>query len=211
MSAFASSSRSVLASSLIRPVARLVGPKQMIRNRPNVRCLSTQPSCLTAKVRLNSQDHRYRSLHTSSGGVRGVSRIAEADADSCAARRGDKTRTRDGVSARRPTTGSPSYYTASLRSLELSMWRTTSLTCLSIKVHFLKSDSSPLKTIECNEGDDLLSLAHEHDVDLEGACEGSVACSTCHVVLDGESYDKLPEAEDEENDMLDLAFGLEDT
>lgn len=81
----------------------------------------------------------------------------------------------------------------------------------SIKVHFLKADASPLKTIECVEGDDLLSLAHEHDVDLEGACEGSVACSTCHVILDGESWDKLPEAEDEENDMLDLAFGLEDT
>jgi ferredoxin len=73
-----------------------------------------------------------------------------------------------------------------------------------------------------------LSLAHEWDVDLEGkpvsyrlaheanadkggACEKSLACSTCHVVLDPEIYDKLPEPEDEENDMLDLAFGLEDT
>jgi ferredoxin len=44
-----------------------------------------------------------------------------------------------------------------------------------------------------------------------GACEKSLACSTCHVVLDPEIYDKLPEPEDEENDMLDLAFGLEDT
>jgi hypothetical protein len=77
-----------------------------------------------------------------------------------------------------------------------------------------------------------LSLAHEHDVDLEGmslfyiiyldccfggselilgACERSIACSTCHVILDPEIYDKLPEPEDEENDMLDLAFALEDT
>jgi len=78
-----------------------------------------------------------------------------------------------------------------------------------------------------------LSLAHEHDVDLEGmsayhyltvmtasvcetmlmtgACERSIACSTCHVILDPEVYDKLPEPEDEENDMLDLAFALEDT
>lgn len=44
-----------------------------------------------------------------------------------------------------------------------------------------------------------------------GACEKSLACSTCHVILDPEIYDNLPEPEDEENDMLDLAFGLEDT
>lgn len=44
-----------------------------------------------------------------------------------------------------------------------------------------------------------------------GACEGSVACSTCHVVISPEHYDVLPEPDDEENDMLDLAFGLEDT
>lgn len=44
-----------------------------------------------------------------------------------------------------------------------------------------------------------------------GACEGSIACSTCHVVLSNEMYDTLPEPSDEENDMLDLAFGLTDT
>jgi ferredoxin len=41
-----------------------------------------------------------------------------------------------------------------------------------------------------------------------GACEGSLACSTCHVYLDEQSYNKLPEPSDDENDMLDLAFGL---
>ena len=46
---------------------------------------------------------------------------------------------------------------------------------------------------------------------LIGACEGSLACSTCHVILDQKSYDKLPEPTDEENDMLDLAFGLTET
>ncbi|WOO77277.1 Adrenodoxin, mitochondrial [Vanrija pseudolonga] len=80
-----------------------------------------------------------------------------------------------------------------------------------IKVTFADSKGNPIKTVEGNEGDDLLSLAHEHDVDLEGACERSVACSTCHVILEPEIFDKLPEADDEENDMLDLAFGLEDT
>jgi len=45
-----------------------------------------------------------------------------------------------------------------------------------------------------------------------GACEGSLACSTCHVIVeDQEYYDRIPEAEDDENDMLDLAFGLTDT
>lgn len=45
----------------------------------------------------------------------------------------------------------------------------------------------------------------------EGACEGSVACSTCHVILTPEFYDKLLEPSDDENDMLDMAFGLTDT
>lgn len=44
-----------------------------------------------------------------------------------------------------------------------------------------------------------------------GACEGSIACSTCHVILPPEHYDGLPEPSDDENDMLDLAFGLTDT
>ena len=56
-----------------------------------------------------------------------------------------------------------------------------------------------------------MDIAHEHDIELEGACEGSVACSTCHVIVDEDYYDKLPEPSDDENDMLDLAFGLTDT
>jgi ferredoxin len=46
---------------------------------------------------------------------------------------------------------------------------------------------------------------------LAGACEGSVACSTCHIILSPEHFDALPEADDDENDMLDMAFGLTDT
>ncbi|KAF8800107.1 ferredoxin [Phlegmacium glaucopus] len=80
-----------------------------------------------------------------------------------------------------------------------------------IKVHFKDSNGSLIKTVEVNEGDDILSIAHEHDIDLEGACEGSVACSTCHVILPEEYYNLLPEPEDDENDMLDMAFGLTDT
>jgi ferredoxin len=61
------------------------------------------------------------------------------------------------------------------------------------------------------EGQDLMKLAHENDIELEGACEGSLACSTCHVIVDPKYYSSLPEPSDEENDMLDLAFGLCET
>jgi len=43
-----------------------------------------------------------------------------------------------------------------------------------------------------------------------GACGGTLACSTCHLYIDQESFDKLPEIDEEEEDMLDLAIGLED-
>ncbi|KAI9569213.1 2Fe-2S ferredoxin-type domain-containing protein [Boletus coccyginus] len=82
---------------------------------------------------------------------------------------------------------------------------------VSITLHFKDHKGNPIKTIEANEGDDILSLAHEWDIDLEGACEGSIACSTCHIIIPPEHYDNLPEPSDDENDMLDLAFGLTDT
>ena len=44
-----------------------------------------------------------------------------------------------------------------------------------------------------------------------GACDHSLACSTCHVVLEQEVFSELDAVDDEEMDMLDLAFGLEDT
>eukprot|EP01132_Coremiostelium_polycephalum_P004964 gene4964-6185_t len=57
-------------------------------------------------------------------------------------------------------------------------------------------------------GTNVLEAAHRNEVDLEGACECSVACSTCHVYVEPKFYNKLPEPSDEENDMLDLAFDL---
>ncbi len=61
------------------------------------------------------------------------------------------------------------------------------------------------------EGENLLALAHANNVELEGACEASLACSTCHVILPDDYYSRLEPPVDEENDMLDLAFGLTDT
>ncbi|XXQ31258.1 2Fe-2S ferredoxin-type domain-containing protein [Plasmodiophora brassicae] len=60
-------------------------------------------------------------------------------------------------------------------------------------------------------GENLLNAAHANDIDLEGACECSLACSTCHVVLEPKVYEALPEPSDEENDMLDMAYGLTET
>ena len=69
-------------------------------------------------------------------------------------------------------------------------------------------------TVTAPEGDNLLDIVINNDIDIDGfgACEGTLACSTCHVVLSQEDFDRLPdEATDEELDMLDLAFGLTET
>jgi len=65
--------------------------------------------------------------------------------------------------------------------------------------------------VDAPKGLSVLEIAHRNGIDLEGACEGSLACSTCHVIVDKEWYDLLPEASDDEEDMLDLAFGLTHT
>ncbi|XP_045596075.2 adrenodoxin-like protein 1, mitochondrial [Procambarus clarkii] len=59
-------------------------------------------------------------------------------------------------------------------------------------------------------GDNVLYLAHRYEVDLEGACEASLACSTCHVYVDDQHYEKLPDPLEEEEDMLDMAVFLKD-
>lgn len=84
--------------------------------------------------------------------------------------------------------------------------------------------------VVAEKGISILELAHKNKIDLEGACEGSLACSTCHVILSQgaqtqignqhplahiflklDLYDNLDEPNDEEQDMLDLAYGLTDT
>ncbi|KAK7363342.1 hypothetical protein VNO77_05482 [Canavalia gladiata] len=80
-----------------------------------------------------------------------------------------------------------------------------------ISVTFVDKDGEE-KLIKVPVGMSMLEAAHENDIELEGACEGSLACSTCHViVMDVEHYNKLEDPTDEENDMLDLAFGLTET
>jgi 2Fe-2S ferredoxin len=67
------------------------------------------------------------------------------------------------------------------------------------------------KTFDVPNGISVLEVAHKNGVPLEGACEGSLACSTCHVIVDQVWYDKLKAASEDEEDMLDLAFGLTHT
>lgn len=75
------------------------------------------------------------------------------------------------------------------------------------KMTFVAPDGSR-KDVEAPAGLSVLEIAHRNDVDLEGACEGSLACSTCHVIVDPEWFDKLQDPTEDEEDMLDLAFGL---
>jgi len=65
--------------------------------------------------------------------------------------------------------------------------------------------------VEAKVGQHLLDVAHENNVELEGACGGELACSTCHLIFPKDIYDTLPEKDDEEEDMLDLAFEVTET
>lgn len=75
------------------------------------------------------------------------------------------------------------------------------------RMTFIQPDETKIE-VDAPVGLSVLEIAHRHNVDLEGACEGSLACSTCHVIVNQEWYDALSQAKEEEEDMLDLAFGL---
>ena len=80
-----------------------------------------------------------------------------------------------------------------------------------ITVTFIEKDGTNT-VVKATVGQSMLEVAHKNDIELEGACEGSLACSTCHVIIDDQAvYDSLSEPDDDENDMLDLAFGLTET
>ncbi|KAJ8345129.1 hypothetical protein SKAU_G00293220 [Synaphobranchus kaupii] len=64
--------------------------------------------------------------------------------------------------------------------------------------------------VKAKVGDNVLFLARKHGIDLEGACEASLACSTCHVYVKADYYDKLPQPEEREDDMLDMAPMLQE-
>jgi ferredoxin len=75
-----------------------------------------------------------------------------------------------------------------------------------IRVRFVATDGS-VQEVSGSPGDTLLSLGQAYGQPLEGTCEGQMACSTCHVIVDPADFDRLPPASEEEEDMLDLAAG----
>lgn len=73
------------------------------------------------------------------------------------------------------------------------------------RVRFHKADGTLDREVEAKPGQRLLDVAWAAGQPLEGACEGVMACSTCHVIVDKADFAKLPPASDEEEDLLDLA------
>ncbi|NXQ68089.1 ADX protein, partial [Quiscalus mexicanus] len=81
-----------------------------------------------------------------------------------------------------------------------------------VTVHFINRDGERLTTT-AKEGETLLEVVVNHNLAIDGfgACEGTLACSTCHLIFDKDTFQKLDAISDEELDMLDLAYGLTDT
>ncbi|MEE2980928.1 MAG: ferredoxin family 2Fe-2S iron-sulfur cluster binding protein [Pseudomonadota bacterium] len=75
---------------------------------------------------------------------------------------------------------------------------------------FIRPDGER-REVEAPLGLSILEVARKHDIDIEGACEGSLACSTCHIIVDPGHFCRLPEITEDEEDMLDLAFDLTKT
>jgi len=75
------------------------------------------------------------------------------------------------------------------------------------KMTFIEPDGTR-REVDAPLGLSILEIAHRNDIDIEGACGGSLSCSTCHVIVDPDWFGKLSEPDEEEEDMLDLAFAL---
>jgi 2Fe-2S ferredoxin len=79
------------------------------------------------------------------------------------------------------------------------------------RIRFTSRGGWRISTVDAPNGLSVLEVAHKHGIDLEGACEGSLACSTCHVIIDPSWFEVLKDPTEDEEDMLDLAFGLTKT
>ncbi len=81
---------------------------------------------------------------------------------------------------------------------------------MGVKVHFTDAKGASVEA-EGEAGDSLLKVGQAHGLPLEGTCEGQMACSTCHVIVAAEWFDRLEQASEEEEDMLDFAAGVRRT
>jgi len=77
-----------------------------------------------------------------------------------------------------------------------------------ITVYFILPNGETIE-IKANVGESVLDVAHQNNLPLEGACEGSLACSTCHVVIDENWFEgELAKKSEEEEDLLDMVVEL---
>ena len=76
-----------------------------------------------------------------------------------------------------------------------------------VRVCFVTAEGARVEA-QGAQGETLLAVAQAAGMPLEGTCEGQMACSTCHVVVALEWFDRLPSAHADEEDMLDLAAGV---
>ena len=67
------------------------------------------------------------------------------------------------------------------------------------------------KTVDAPLGLSVMEIAKRNDIDIEAACEGSLACATCHLIVDPDWFERTGEISEDEEDMLDMAFGLKPT
>ncbi len=72
-------------------------------------------------------------------------------------------------------------------------------------VRFVSAGGDHVTEVEAPAGARLLDIAQGNGQPLEGSCEGAMACSTCHVIVDAADFALLRPASEEEEDMLDLA------
>jgi ferredoxin len=81
---------------------------------------------------------------------------------------------------------------------------------VSIAITFIDQSGRPV-VADAQPGENLLRVGQAAGLPLEGTCEGQMACSTCHVIVAAEWFDRLPPASEEEEDMLDFAAGARRT
>ncbi len=74
-----------------------------------------------------------------------------------------------------------------------------------IRVTFVSADGEHRQDVDAPAGSVLLDVAQAAGQPLEGTCEGQMACSTCHVIVEAGDFGKLQAASEAEEDMLDLA------
>eukprot|EP00831_Metopus_contortus_P077519 TRINITY_DN7299_c0_g1_i3.p2 TRINITY_DN7299_c0_g1~~TRINITY_DN7299_c0_g1_i3.p2 ORF type:complete len:125 (+),score=30.76 TRINITY_DN7299_c0_g1_i3:155-529(+) len=76
-----------------------------------------------------------------------------------------------------------------------------------VKLNFQVQGGKLFSNIQAEVGENLFQVSERCKLPLVGACEGNCACGTCHVILSKDTYKKLPAPSEDEEDLLQVAFG----